>query len=205
MTPQADPLSGKRVVVGVTGGIAAYKAAALVSTLVQAGADVRVIMTESATRFVAPLTFQALSHNAVHVGLWDADDSFRSAHIALADWADLGVVAPATANFLAKAACGLADDLLSTTLLAMECPVLLAPAMNCRMWNNRIVQDNVACLKAAGYPMVGPAEGHLACGTSGAGRMAEPDEILAALRALASGAAAARPAPHKQPQRGKRT
>jgi phosphopantothenoylcysteine decarboxylase/phosphopantothenate--cysteine ligase len=186
MASNPDPISGKHVVVGVTGGIAAYKTAAMVSTLVQAGAEVRVVMTESATRFVAPLTFQALSRSTVHVGMWDAGQSFASAHIALADWADLTVVAPATANFLAKAACGLADDLLSTTLLAMDCPVLLAPAMNTRMWNHRAVQDNVARLRSLGYPMVGPAEGPLACGTSGTGRMAEPDEILAALRTLAA-------------------
>ncbi|MBN2582080.1 MAG: hypothetical protein JXL80_03360 [Planctomycetes bacterium] len=205
MPTKSDPLSGKHVVVGVTGGIAAYKAAAMVSRMVQCGADVRVVMTESATRFVTTLTFQALSRNAVHVGLWEAGDSFSSTHVALGDWADLCVVAPATADFLAKAACGLADDLLSTTLLALDCPVLLAPAMNNRMWNKRVVQDNVARLNELGYHIVGPVEGRLACGTSGAGRMVEPDEILAALRALVPDAATAKPSRSKKTKRGTRS
>lgn len=186
--PMTDPgqniLAGKHLVVGVTGGIAAYKTAAMVSTLVQRGATVRVVMTESATRFVGPVTFQALTRQPVYTDMWADTEDYRSTHISLADWADALVVAPATANVLAKMACGLADDLLSTTVLALDAPVLVAPAMNSRMWAKAVVQENVARLASRGYRFVGPGEGRLACGTSGAGRMSEPDEIIAALEGL---------------------
>ena len=184
MTEQADPLGGKRVVVGVTGGIAAYKTAMVVSRLVQRGAEVRVVMTESAAQFVTPLTFQTLSGQAVALDMWQRSESFRGSHIALADWAEACVIAPATANIMAKIAHGLADDLLSTTVLAIEAPLLLAPAMNDRMWHKAAVQENVARLGKWGYHFVGPAEGHLACGTVGQGRMAEPEEIISALESL---------------------
>ncbi len=184
MAEAADILNSRRIVVGITGGIAAYKTATLVSRLVQRGASVRVVMTDSATRFVTPLTFQTLSCNAVHTSMWQGTENFQSTHINLADWAEACVVAPATASIMAKLRMGLADDLLSTTLLAMDCPVLLAPAMNARMWAKQQVQENVETLRGWGYRFVGPAEGWLACRTSGAGRMSEPEEIIAALEQM---------------------
>jgi phosphopantothenoylcysteine decarboxylase / phosphopantothenate---cysteine ligase len=179
-----DVFAGRNILLGVTGGIAAYKAAVIASTLVQRGAAVRVAMTEAATRFVGTATFQGLTRQPVAVDLWAGNEEFRATHISLADWADACVVAPATANILAKMACGLADDLLSTTLLALDIPVLVAPAMNTRMWQQPVVQDNVERLRSAGYAFVGPAEGRLACGDTGAGRMSEPDEIIAALETI---------------------
>jgi len=179
-----DVLAGSRVLVGVTGGIAAYKAAAMVSTLVQRGAAVQTMMTEAAARFVTPLTFQTLTRQPVYLTLWSSTEDFRTSHIALSEWAQVCVIAPATADIIGKMAHGLADDIVSTTVLALECPVLVAPAMNTRMWEKKAVQDNVARLATAGYRFVGPAEGRLACGTSGAGRMSEPEEIIAALEVI---------------------
>lgn len=179
-----DIFAGSRLLVGVTGGIAAYKTAAMVSRLVQRGATVRTMMTESAARFVGPMTFQALTGQPVYVSLWTGTEEHQSTHIALSDWAEACVIAPATADIIGKMACGLADDIVSTTVLALEAPVLVAPAMNTRMWRKQIVQENVSRLAAAGYRFVGPAEGRLACGTSGAGRMSEPEEIIAALEAI---------------------
>jgi len=176
-----DVLKDREVLVGVTGGIAAYKAAALVSRLVQAGAATRVVMTEHATRFVGPLVFQALTGRPVHTDPFAAPEIYHADHIALADRAEIVVVAPATANCLGKLAHGIADDLLSTLLLAVECPVLLAPAMNVRMWAHPAVRANVKVLKSRGVHFVGPEEGRLACGAAGQGRMAEPETILAAL------------------------
>jgi phosphopantothenoylcysteine decarboxylase/phosphopantothenate--cysteine ligase len=174
-------LNGKTVVLGVTGGIACYKAAALCSKLTQAGADVRVIMTESATKFVAPLTFQTLSRHDVAVDTFDEKDASVVSHIDLADRADLFVVAPATANIIAKLAHGLADDMLSTTLLATQAPVLLAPAMNVHMYAHPAVQTNMRLLSERGVSFVEPGEGPLACGYVGKGRLAEPEEIMAAI------------------------
>jgi len=171
-------LRGREILVGVTGGIAAYKTAMLVSSLVQAGAGVSVVMTEHATRFVGPLTFQTLTGRAVSTDLYVAPEDYRAGHVALADRAELAVVAPATANLLAKLAHGIADDLLSTTLLAIEAPLLAAPAMNARMWTHPAVRANVELLRSRGVRFVGPDEGRLACGTVGQGRMAEPPEIL---------------------------
>lgn len=173
-------LDGREVVLGVTGGIACYKAADLASKLVQAGAGVSVILTEAAERFVQPMSFQALTRRAVHTSLWQATENYRSGHLGLTDRAELLVVAPATANCLAKLAAGLADDLLSTTVLSAwrRCGVLLAPAMNTDMWLATPTQANVDRLKQFGAHVVGPAEGNLACGTTGPGRMAEPAEIL---------------------------
>ena len=184
MPTGGDILAGRRIVVGVTGGIAAYKTAAMVSALVKRGALVRVVMTEAATRFVGPLTFQTLTGQAVGLDLWRAAEEYHSSHIALGDWAEVCVVAPATADILGKLAGGLADDLLSTALLAMDVPVLLAPAMNVRMWSHPAVRANVVRLAKMGYRFVGPGRGRLACGDVGEGRMSEPDEIIAAIEAI---------------------
>ncbi|MBE3069819.1 MAG: phosphopantothenoylcysteine decarboxylase [Planctomycetes bacterium] len=179
-------MDGREIAVGVTGGIAAYKAAALVSRLVQAGAAVTVVMTEAATRFVGPLTFQTLTGRPAYTDLWSSPEGFRSDHVALADRAELVVVAPATADCLGKLAHGIADDMLSTFLLAIDVPLILAPAMNCRMWAHPAVRANVETLRTRGVRLVGPAEGRLACGTAGTGRMAEPEDILAAVLATLS-------------------
>jgi len=178
-------LTGKRVLLGITGGIAAYKAAELVRLLVKAGAGVRVVMTESACRFVTPVTLQGLSGNPVYTDMWDPAVPNNMAHIELSRDRDLIVVAPATADFLAKLAHGLADDLLSTLCLARECPLAVAPAMNRQMWDHPANQRNVATLRADGVGILGPAPGDQACGETGMGRMLEPAEIFAGLVALA--------------------
>ena len=172
-------LKGKKIVLGVTGGIAVYKAVDLVSKLRKEGADVRVVMTESAAKFVTPLTFKEISGNTVAVSMWAEDQEFHVEHIALADWADLMIIAPATANILAKAANGIADDLLSTVILASKTPIVLCPAMNCQMYINPITQDNLKKLSDYGFIIMQPATGYLACGTSGVGRLPEPAEIIA--------------------------
>ena len=172
-------LKGKKIVLGVTGGIAVYKAVDLVSKLRKEGAEVRVVMTESAAKFVTPLTFKEISGNAVAVSMWAETQEFNVEHIALADWADLLVVAPATANILAKAANGIADDLLSTVLLASKTPIILCPAMNCQMYDNPITQNNLKKLAGYGFIIMQPGTGRLACGTSGKGRLPEPAEIIA--------------------------
>lgn len=176
------PLAGREVLLCVTGGIACYKAADLTSKLAAAGSNVHVAMTEAATRFVAPLTFQALSRNPVFTSLWQAGPEHDAEHIALTDRAEIMIVAPATADILGKMAAGIADDLVSTLFLAAAgaCKVLVAPAMNTRMWSSPPVQANVARLKEWSVNFIGPAEGRLACGTTGPGRMAEPADILAA-------------------------
>jgi phosphopantothenoylcysteine decarboxylase / phosphopantothenate---cysteine ligase len=176
-------MKGRRILLGVTGGIAAYKAADLCSKLVQAGAEVTVVMTESAQRFVTPLTFESLSRREVLTDLWRSGQEYNIAHVALSDWAEVVVVAPATANIIGKMAHGIADDLLSTVLLAANAPVLVAPAMNERMWNNRVVQDNVRRLKELGHVVVEPGTGYLACGVVGAGRLAEVQTLLDAVTA----------------------
>ncbi len=168
-------MNGRRLVIGVTGGIAAYKTAALVSRLVQAGATVTVVMTQAATRLVGPKTFEALTGRPVRTDMWGPG---AHPHIELAEEAELLCVAPATANVLAKAACGLADDLLSTLLLAFSGPIVLAPAMNSRMWEKPAVQRNVEQLRADGFLLVDPEEGYLSCGAVGMGRMASPDTIF---------------------------
>ena len=168
-------MNGRELVIGVTGGIAAYKTAALVSRLVQSGAGVSVVMTRSATRLVGPKTFEALTGRPVGVDIWGPGSH---PHIELADSADLLCVAPATANLLAKAAGGLADDLLSTVLLSFAGPIILAPAMNNRMWEKPAVQRNVAQLKEDGVTLIGPEEGYLSCGARGPGRMSPPEKIF---------------------------
>lgn len=177
--PVMGALANKRVVLGVTGGIAAYKSADLVRRLREAGAEVRVVMTESATRFITALTLQALSGHRVHRHLFDADDEAAMGHIELARWADVVVVAPATANFMARLAHGMADDLLSTVCLAGEAPLALAPAMNRRMWSHPATRANAALLAERGVHLLGPAEGAQACGETGPGRMLEPEQLVA--------------------------
>jgi phosphopantothenoylcysteine decarboxylase/phosphopantothenate--cysteine ligase len=185
-------LTGRRIVLGVTGGIAAYKAAELCRLFVKAGATVRVVMTEAATRFIAPLTLQTLSGAPVALDLFDAAQEAEIGHIRLADECDLLVVAPATADFIARMAAGMADDLLAAVALATRAPILLAPAMNVNMWSNPITQSNLTRLVGPDgtgrVTTVGPDRGELACGWVGAGRLIEPAEIAAAAgRLLASG------------------
>ena len=171
-------LNGKKIALGVTGGIAVYKAVDLVSRLRKQGAEVRVIMTEHAQKFVTPLTFKEISGNKVAVSMWDSNQEFNVEHISLANWADAFVVAPATANILAKMANGIADDLLSTTLLAAQAPIIVCPAMNTGMYQNPITQENIAKLEAHGVTVMPPAVGYLACGVSGPGRLPEPQQIV---------------------------
>jgi phosphopantothenoylcysteine decarboxylase/phosphopantothenate--cysteine ligase len=176
-------LKGKSIVLGVTGGIAAYKAAALCSHLVKTGAEVDVILTEAAGEFVAPLTFQALTHRPVVTEMFALLAETDIGHVSLARRADLLIIAPVTANTIAKLAAGLAGNMLTTTALATEAPILLAPAMESHMWNNPLTQENVERLrKLRNVILVGPGEGRLASGASGVGRMAEPEEILGAAR-----------------------
>lgn len=174
-------IQGKTIVLGITGGIAAYKGAALCSKLVQAGANVHVIMTDSATKFITPLTLQILSRNPVHIDTFDERDPAVVSHIHLADSADLIVIAPATANVLAKLAGGHADDMLSTTMLAATSPVLIAPAMNVHMYEHPAVVHNLELLAARGVMFVEPGTGQLACGYVAKGRLAEPEEIMIAI------------------------
>ena len=171
-------LTGREIVLGVTGGIAAYKSAEIVSRLRRLGASVHVIMTKSATEFVTPLTFETMSNHPVVTDTFARPATWEVEHIALAKRAELFVIAPATANIMAKMACGIADDMLSTTVLATKAPVLIAPAMNTGMWTAPVTQQNVQTLKNRGVHFVGPAAGVLACGDSGAGRMSEPVEIV---------------------------
>ena len=179
-------LQGKTVVLGVSGGIACYKAAALASMLVRQHADVQVLMTENATKFVTPLTFEQLTGNRVLVDTFDRNFEHKVAHVSVADRADLVLIAPATANVLAKLANGLADDMLTTTVLACDCPKAAAPAMNTRMYENPVTQDNLAKLRRYGWEIVEPGTGHLACGAEGKGRLPEPEELLeVCLHALA--------------------
>ena len=177
-------LKGKKIVLGVTGGIAVYKAVDLVSRLRKQGCQVRVVMTEHAQQFVTPLTFKEISGNQVAVSMWSGNQEFNVEHIALANWADAFVVAPATANIIAKMAYGLADDLLSTTLLAAQAPIVVCPAMNTGMYENAATQENIATLQGRGVTVMPPAVGKLACGTSGAGRLPEPQEIVEFLSAF---------------------
>lgn len=170
-----------RILLGVTGSIAAYKAVELLRLFAKNGDDVHVVMTPAAAKFVQPLTFRTLSHNPVAVDAFEEPEEWRPEHIALSE-CDLAVVAPATANTIAKMRWGLADNLLTSTLLATRAPIVVAPAMNSGMWENAATQENVAALVARGVKFVGPSSGDLACGTSGAGRMASPAEIFEAVR-----------------------
>lgn len=178
-------LAGKHVLLGVTGGIAAYQVADLIGMLQARLADTRVIMTEAATRFISPLTLETISGHQVTVGMFADGDHSRVEHIALARFADLAVVAPATGNFIGKIACGIADDMLTTVIMAMKAPVVICPAMNENMWLNPIVQENVRKLKTHGYHFVDPEYGEMACGGEGWGRLARLDAILAAVIRIA--------------------
>jgi len=181
-TNEPSPFAGKSVLLCLTGGIACYKSAMIASRLVQSGATVRAAMTAAAEKFITPLTFQALTGNQVYTSLWQTSENYDSQHLSLTEHADLMIVAPATADIMAKMAGGIADDLVSTLALSAHgaCPILIAPAMNTRMWLAPPTQDNLARLKGWGVHVVGPAEGRLACKTVGPGRMSEPEEILAA-------------------------
>ncbi|MEQ8426684.1 MAG: bifunctional phosphopantothenoylcysteine decarboxylase/phosphopantothenate--cysteine ligase CoaBC [Gammaproteobacteria bacterium] len=176
-------LKNKRVLLGITGGIAAYKAALLVRQLKQFGADVRVVMTRNACEFITPLTLQALSARPVHTELLDLETESAMGHIDLARWADVVVVAPASANFIARYANGFAEDLLSTLCIATTAPVMVAPAMNQQMWLNAATRENVEKLVQRGIVVLGPGEGDQACGETGPGRMLEPEEIVSAVAA----------------------
>ncbi len=175
---KAGSLTGKKVLLGVTGGIGAYKAANLVRDLQREGAQVSVVMTESATRFISPLTMETLSGHPVGLDMFSLTEERTIGHIDRAGWADVFVVAPATANYLGKAAAGIADDLLTTITLAVTCPVVIAPAMNSRMWAHPAVTQNLQSLVKRGAHVVPPGEGELACGEEGPGRLAEPERIL---------------------------
>lgn len=171
-------LKNKTVLLGVTGGIAAYKAAALASALVKLHANVEVVMTENATKFITPLTFEQLTGRRTMVDTFDRNFSHQVEHISLAERTDLVIVAPATANVCAKLAHGLADDMLTTTVLACRCPKLIAPAMNTNMYENPVTQDNLTTLRRYGWNVVEPASGRLACGAVGKGKMPEPEDLV---------------------------
>ena len=175
------------ILLGVSGGIAAYKAVDLASSLTAAGARVNTVMTENACRFVSPKSFEGVTGSAVFTGMWSTPEEYRSGHIAILDWADIVVVAPATADIIGKIANGICDDLLSTTLcVCWRKPILLAPAMNNNMWTNPAIQRNVAMVKKMGFQIIGPAKGRLACGTEAIGRMVEPQNILEAVAKIAT-------------------
>lgn len=172
----------RKVLLGVTGSIAAYKAAELIRLFVKNGDDVTVIMTPAACEFVKPLTFQTLSRNPVYVDQFAPPVSWKPEHISLAESADLVVVAPATANTIAKMRYGLADNLLAATLLATRAPIAIAPAMNTGMWESAVTQENIEALRNRGVKVIEPGDGELACGVKGKGRMMEPDRIFEALK-----------------------
>lgn len=171
-------LEGKNILLGVTGGIAAYKSADLASKLIKQHANVDVVMTKNATEFITPLTFEALTHNRCVTDTFDRDHPWEVEHIALADKADVLVIAPATANCIAKLAAGIADDMLTTTALVCDCPKIIAPAMNTKMYENPVTQRNLQTLRDFGYIIVTPGDGYLACGTVGKGRMEEPARLV---------------------------
>lgn len=173
-----DSLDDYEVVVAVCGGIAAYKVCTVVSRLAQRGAGVSVVMTEAATKFVTPLTFESLTLRRVFTSAWESEGYHDPQHLRLTEQADLFLVAPCTANMIGKIAHGIADDLVSTMIMSTDCPVVLSPAMNTRMWENPIVQGNVKTLAKAGYEIIPPADGWLACRTVGAGRLPEPEQII---------------------------
>lgn len=174
-------LEGKKIVLGVTGGIAAYKAVEVASRLRKKGAEVHVVMTKEAAQFIAPLTFREITGQPVSLDMWQEPAHWNVEHIALARLADIVLIAPATANIIAKAAAGIADDLLTTTLLAMTAPIFFAPAMNHAMYENPVTQENMAKLEARGWHKIAPATGYLACGVTGVGRLPEPVDIVRAL------------------------
>lgn len=182
MAASASSASKKRLILGVTGGVAAYKAAELARLLTQGGIDVQTVMTQAACRFVGPVTFQSLTGNPVHTDLWDANALHNMAHINLSRDADMILTAPASADFIAKLAHGIADDLLTTLCLARDCPLMIAPAMNRQMWENPATQRNLSLLRQDGITIIGPASGAQACGEIGMGRMLEADELAEAVQ-----------------------
>ena len=187
MAKQESKLDGVKIVLGVSGGIAAYKAIDLASKLTAADAEVRTVLTESARHLVGAKSFEAVTGGPAYTSLWDGEE-FKIGHINLADWADVIVIAPATANIIGKFANGICDDLLSTMLCACWAkPMIFAPAMNDKMWTNPAVQENVKFAERIGVKIIGPGQGRLACGTEGIGRMAEPLEILEAVGKIAAG------------------
>lgn len=173
-------LKGKKVLLGVTGGIAVYKSCSLVNLLIREGAEVRVVMTKAAKEFVTTLTFQALTNHPVYDDLWNIIEPYSVEHISLARWSDIIIVSPATANTIAKISNGFADNLLTTVILAASSNVkiFIAPAMNTQMWNNSIVQDNIKKLANLGFNIIPPREGVLACREEGAGKVAKPEDII---------------------------
>ncbi|HTL29671.1 MAG TPA: flavoprotein [Tepidisphaeraceae bacterium] len=177
-TPVAVPLKGREIIIAVCGGIAAYKVADVVSNLVQLGAGVTVVMTAEATKFVTPLTFEALSGRKVRTSTFDLVDTSDPQHIGLTERSDLMLVAPATSNIMAQIAHGICDELVSLMIAASACPVVFAPAMNNRMWDHPIAQENVAKLNRIGYRFIGPEPGWLACRNVGQGRLSEPQTIV---------------------------
>lgn len=176
-------MKNAHIILGVTGSIAACKSAELTSRLVKEGADVTVIMTQSAQRFVTPLTFETMSRRPVITSMWDRTQELGPVHISLSDWAEIFVVAPASANFIGKLANGIADDMLSCTALAVTCPVLIAPAMNVNMYQHPAVQANIKLLEQRGCVFIGPVEGRLASGLVAMGRMSDVDDIFSAIKA----------------------
>ena len=184
MCCELPDVRGRHVVLGVTGGIAVYKSCEIVSRLRKLGVETHVIMTKNAAQFVQPLTFETLSNHPVVTDTFARPETWEVEHIALAKRADVFAIAPATANIMAKMACGIADDMLSTTVLATKAPILLAPAMNTGMWTAAVTQQNVQTLKARGVHFAGPEAGFLACGDTGAGRMSEPETIVRAIVSL---------------------
>ncbi|MHC4618864.1 MAG: flavoprotein [Planctomycetota bacterium] len=180
-------LEGLNILLGVSGGVAAYKAVDLASRLTAGGARVKTVMTENACQLVGPNSFEAVTRTQVSTNLWGTSEEYKTSHIALAEWADVIVVAPATANIIGKFANGICDDLLSTLLCTCWAkPTLFAPAMNSDMWNSPAVQRNVETAKETGLQLIGPEKGRLACGTEGIGRMSEPQDILQAIERIAS-------------------
>jgi phosphopantothenoylcysteine decarboxylase/phosphopantothenate--cysteine ligase len=192
-TDDSQILAGREIIVAICGGIAAYKVADVVSKLVQRGAGVTVAMTDAAQKFITPLTFEALSGRKVRTSAWELVDSGDTQHVKLTERAQLMLVAPATGDIIAKVAHGLCDDLVSLMIAAAACPIVFAPSMNDRMWNNPIAQENVAKLSKLGYRFIGPDEGWLACRNVGAGRLSEPQTIVDEVTRLLTDAAATRP------------
>ncbi len=187
MAKKKSKLGGANILLGVSGGAAAYKAVDLGSRLAAAGAHVKTVMTENACRLVGPKSFEAVTGGSVFTSLWQQGGEYSIEHINLADWAQIVVVAPATANIIGKIANGVCDEILSTILcVCWRKPVLLAPAMNEKMWNNPAVARNIKTIKEMGFEITGPAKGRLACGDEGMGRMSEPGEILEAIEKIAS-------------------
>jgi len=186
MPQKKTNLSGLNILLGVSGGVAAYKAVDLASKLTASGAKVNTVMTENACRFVRPKSFEAVTGSAVFTSLWSKSEEHRIKHVSLVDWADIVVLAPATANIIGKIANGICDDLLSATFcVCWQKPILLAPAMNGNMWNNPVVQRNLKKLKEMGFNSIGPTKGRLADGTIAEGRMSEPKDILEAIEKIA--------------------